>query len=197
MKDFKGAGGRFLLVPIVFTLIFALLAGGCGDGEEEEIPAPTTTAPATASPPPQETPVSTPSPERTVVQIYFLDEEKFAVGAEPFVVAVERQVDAQAAASEALEQLFAGPTAEEEALGLRFVNSGATGFSDFAVEDGIARVQLTGGCDSGGSTFTIAQEIIPTLTQFPNIEHVKVLDPEGSTENPEGPGDSIPFCLEP
>jgi hypothetical protein len=56
---------------------------------------------------------------------------------------------------------------------------------------------MTGGCGSGGSTFTVAQEIIPTLTQFPTVQYVKILDPDGNTEEPDGPSNSIPECLEP
>lgn len=78
-----------------------------------------------------------------------------------------------------------------------FVNSEATGFTGLSISGGIARVTLTGGCDSHGSTTTIANEIVPTLTQFPSVQWVKIYDQNGQTEQPTGNSNSIPFCLEP
>ncbi len=75
--------------------------------------------------------------------------------------------------------------------------SGADGFRDLSIADGIARVTLVGGCDSRGSTMTVANLIIPTLKQFSTVDHVKILSPEGETDSPDGPGDSIPACLNP
>jgi Fe-S cluster biogenesis protein NfuA len=77
------------------------------------------------------------------------------------------------------------------------VRSRAAGFVDLAIVGGVARVRLRGGCSSGGSTVTIAGEIMPTLRQFDTVDWVKVLDPSGSTADPTGPGDSIPDCLNP
>jgi hypothetical protein len=195
---FGEAAGRLWFAVIVLSLALLPLASACGEGEEEAA-TPPATAPVTAAatPGPSQTPPLTPSMGRVTVRVYFLDEEKFIAGTPPFVVPLEREVEATTVAFQTLEGLFAGPTPEEQARGLRFINSGATGFSDFTVEDGIATLRLSGGCDSGGSTFTVAQEIIPTLAQFSNIQYVKILDPQGSTENPDGPGDSIPTCLEP
>lgn len=98
----------------------------------------------------------------------------------------------------ALMRMFAGPTAGERADGFRFISSGATGFRDLRVSDaGVARVTLRGGCDSLGSTWTIANEIGPTLKALPGISWVKIYDPNGDTERPHGLTDSIPACLEP
>ncbi|WP_439657916.1 hypothetical protein ACSHWB_36780 [Lentzea sp. HUAS TT2] len=63
--------------------------------------------------------------------------------------------------------------------------------------DGIARVRLTGGCSSHGSTFSVADEIMPTLKQFSSVRWGKIYDPQGDTERPTGQTDSIPECLEP
>lgn len=187
-------------VALLFTVAAAVITAACGDGEEAT-PTPFASPPAAASPtsPAGQTPAASPTPPRRVaVQVFFLDQENFNAGDEPFVTAVSREVDPPAVARGALEDLFAGTTEDEQAQGLRFVASGATGFTDFVVsEDGIARLQLVGGCDSGGSTFTVAQEIIPTLTQFPSIQHVKIYGPQGDTEQPEGDSNSIPVCLEP
>lgn len=138
------------------------------------------------------------TPFRTVpVRDFFLFQPAFAAGRPPYVRAVRRPVIPPAVGAGALQRLFAGPTGPEFATGLRFIASGATGFADLSVRDGIARVRLTGGCSSGGSTFTIADEIVPTLTQFRSVRWVKIFDPAGHTEHPAGHTNSIPECLEP
>ena len=138
------------------------------------------------------------TPYRTVqVRDYFLDSHRFATGRAPYTHAVYRPVIVPATAFGAMQRLFAGPTQGELASGLRFVSSGATGFKNLTIRDGVARVQLTGRISSGGSTFTIANEIMPTLKQFRSVHWVKIYDQFGHTERPSGHSDSIPFSLEP
>jgi hypothetical protein len=96
-----------------------------------------------------------------------------------------------------LEQLFLGPTADEKAQGLDVFLSGATGFTKLTIGDGIARVYLTGNCNSNGATYTIANLIDANLKQFAEIKWVKIYDQNGETETPAGQSGSIPFCLEP
>ena len=74
---------------------------------------------------------------------------------------------------------------------------GWPGFKILGIRDGVARVQLLGKIGSGGSTFTIANEIMPTLKQFPSVRWVKIYDRFGHTERPSGRSNSIPFGLEP
>ncbi len=130
-------------------------------------------------------------------QVYFLDAAAFQTGREPFYVPVLRPVLPMTPATGVMDRMFAGPTAAEQSRGLRFLSSEATGFRKLRIGHGVARVQLTGGCDSRGSTATIAGEIFPTLRQFSTVDRVKIFDPSGQTETPGGPSDSIPFCLEP
>lgn len=96
-----------------------------------------------------------------------------------------------------LLRLFAGPTVEEKASGLRFYASGARRFGELSIRDGIARVTLKGGCDRGDHTISVADQIIPTLRQLPRVDWVKVYGPDGTTLRPWGAGDSTPACLEP
>ncbi|TMR88895.1 GerMN domain-containing protein [Nonomuraea basaltis] len=131
------------------------------------------------------------------VRDYFLNTANYNVGRKPYTTAVQRPVIPPSTAYGALQRLFAGPTQAEKAEGLRFVSSKASGFSKLTVRNGIARVYLTGRVTSGGSTFTIADEIKPTLKQFPSIKWVKIYDAAGRTERPTGPSDSIPQSLEP
>lgn len=138
------------------------------------------------------------TPFKTVqVRDYFLDSNNFKTGHGPLTRAVARPVIPPAVGFGALQRLFAGPTRPELASGLRFVSSKATGFKNLRIHDGVARVQLTGKCSSGGSTFSVANEIRPTLKQFPSVHWVKIYSPSGHTEEPWGHSDSIPLCLEP
>ena len=138
------------------------------------------------------------TPFRTVnVRDYFIDSHRVEVGREPYARPVSRPVIPPAVAFGSLQRLFAGSTQAERAHGLGFVASKATGFKKLRISDGVARVQLTGGCSSGGSTITIANEIPPTLKQFPSVHWVKIYDPAGHTTEPSGHTDSIPECLNP
>lgn len=130
-------------------------------------------------------------------KVYFLSAPRFARGAEPYVVPRQRPVLPLTPATGVLDRLFAGPLPGERASGLRLVRSAATGFTQLSIAHGIARVRLAGGCNSRGSTATIAGEIMPTLRQFPSVDWVKIYAPDGTTERPNGAVDSIPACLEP
>jgi len=148
------------------------------------------------------------SPSRVVIDIraafptvdrkvFFLNRDHFVDNVEPFFTPVLRPVRPHAPATGVMDRLFAGPLAGERADGLKLLRSHARGFADLVIADGVARVRLTGGCNSDGSTVSIAGEIVPTLKQFANVDRVKILDPSGSTEIPTGHTDSIPTCLEP
>jgi hypothetical protein len=133
----------------------------------------------------------------TTRRVWLVDSDAVATGDEPYFVPRQRRVRSDAPAAAALHALFAGPLPQERAAGLRLVRSGAWGFDDLRIADRIARVRLTRRCDSNGSTITVAGEVTPTLRQFPTVDWVKIYGPGGSTEQPQGPVDSIPTCLEP
>jgi hypothetical protein len=119
-------------------------------------------------------------------------------GDEVFPEYVVRPVLASAPAHGLLDRLFAGPTRAEEAQGIFFFDSGATGYTDLTVSTGeVARVRLLGGCQRGIDTEGIAEEIQLTLRPLPNVSWIKVYDPQGRTQRPYGQVDSIPACLEP
>lgn len=139
-----------------------------------------------------------PTGDQVEITVYFTDENNYAQGKEPYEKAVTRWVDADVDLPEAvLEQFFQGPTPQEQAQGLVLVNSGFTGFSSLEIQDGVAHVYLTGACQSTGATYTIANLLSVNLEQFDDIDAVKIYDENGQTEDPTGPGPSIPFCLEP
>ena len=130
-------------------------------------------------------------------QVWFLDQDRFVAGTEPFFTPVTRPVRVRHKAAGLLDRLFAGPTAAERAAGLRLLRSKARSWADLSIANDIARVRLTRSCSSGGSTVTVAGEIMPTLRQLAAVDFVKILAPDGSTQTPTGRSDSIPACLEP
>jgi len=130
-------------------------------------------------------------------KVFFFNLDNYIDNVEPFFTPVLRPVRARTPATGVLDRLFAGPLRSEKPDGLRLLRSRATGFADLSIADGVARVRLTGGCSSNGSTVTIAGEIMPMLRQFPSVDWVKILDPAGNTGSPTGDTDSIPACLEP
>lgn len=186
-------GGRWRLAGAALGAALVLAACGTGPptaGTRSSTSPPATTAPSTTTPGAQ-------NPAAVAVRVWFLDDTHAATGQEPLYRPVVRMVHPPGVASAALDALFAGPTAAERAEGLRLVTSGATGYRNLHIADGVARVTLVGGCASGGSTMTIAGELMPTLKQFATVTNVKIFAPDGSTEEPGGTGDSVPFCLEP
>lgn len=130
-------------------------------------------------------------------KVYFFDEDRFLANQEPFFVPRLRPVRPFTPATGVMDRLFAGPLPRERANGLRLLRSRAKDFADLSIRARVARVRLVGGCDSGGSTVTVAGEILPTLRQFDTVRWVKVYGPAGRTADPTGPGDSIPACLNP
>lgn len=150
---------------------------------------------------------TTASPARLVVDVAHRRQHPFScrAGAVQAVFAtsdatparVTRRVPTAAVLRGALSALYAGPSDYDRPAGLTFVASGSSGFADLRLRNGIARVRLTGGCNSGGATFTVADEIRPTLKQFASVDVVKIYSPRGRTERPRGRTDSIPTCLEP
>jgi hypothetical protein len=136
------------------------------------------------------------TPYQTVTaRDYFVDSR--GTFSTPITKPVGRPTITRGTASRVLQRLFAGPTQAERARGLRFVTSGATGFTLLTIRHGIARVHLAGGCRGGGSMTTLATEIVPTVRQFPTVQWVKIYDPDGHTEHPGGTANSIPTCLKP
>jgi len=132
-----------------------------------------------------------------LVKVWFFNEPNYAAATGRYFTPVWRRVAADATMPGSLSSLFHGPLLREHKAGLRFLSSEATGFKKLRVRNAIARVQLTGGCNAGGSTVSIAGEIGPTLKQFWEVDYVKIYDPSGQTGTPTGPVNSIPYCLEP
>jgi len=181
---------------ISLVAVFAMLSGACGGDDDAASP---TTEPASSSSSEASAPATSASQPGglVTVDVYLIDQEAFNIGTAPYEVALERSVPAGDPMKGALDALFEGPTTDEANKGMIHVGSGATGVSRVTVDAGVVRVYLEGGCNSGGSTLTVASEIFPTVRQFEGVDAVKIYDPGGATEAPDAPGDSIPECLEP
>lgn len=130
-------------------------------------------------------------------RVWFQNLPNFQTGAQPDITPVSRLVPRAYPATGLLDRLYAGPTTAEAARGLRLVTSRSTGFSNLHVHGGVADLRLRGGCSSGGSTFTVANLMVPTLTQLVTVDAVRIRDPQGNTEPAAPGGGSIPVCLEP
>jgi hypothetical protein len=130
--------------------------------------------------------------------VYFVDTVKVRKNIDPPVTAVWRPVLAMNPATGVMDRLYAGPTPAEKAAGLTLVASRSTGFTKLTITAMVARVQLTGGCNAGGSAVaTVATQIFPILRQFSTVDWVKIYGPDGTTASPTGRRDSIPDCLNP
>jgi len=189
----------------VLVLLPAALAGCTPTPAPTAAPAASATPAAVQSPAsPTQAPTTRPTvapsatPATAEITVYFTDRNAYNSGTLPFEVGVRRSVPAGANLPQAaLTEFFKGPTAAEQAQGLERITSGFTGFTALKVQDGIARVYLSGPCQSNGATYTIAQPILKNLLQFKEIKYVKIYDAEGTTEDPAGASNSIPVCLEP
>lgn len=132
----------------LLALVVLLLAGCGGDGDE----AATTDTGTTTAP-----------TETTALAVYWLFEGKIW----PALREVEQT---EAVATAALEELLAGPTAEEE---VQFSFSTAvpegTELESVSVEDGVARVDL-----SGDLPEEALAQVVYTASEFPTVDSVEV-----------------------
>ncbi|MGD8813121.1 MAG: GerMN domain-containing protein, partial [Anaerolineales bacterium] len=161
------------------------------------LPSPTSTLPPTPTSPPSPTPTITPLPMMTIT-VYFTDQNAYLAATPPYEVGVTRTVPfSYGIARTVLTEFFNGPTPAEAASGLVLITSGATGFSNVTIHDTIARVYLTGNCNSQGATYTIANPLYANMIQFSTVSYVKIYDQNGNTQQPSGYTNSIPACLEP
>jgi hypothetical protein len=146
------------LTTIALVVALGLLAAGC-DGNESEAPP--------ATPPPTETATPSAPETETTFAIYLLRDG--------LVAPVRRSVaSTPAVARAALDELAAGPTADERRNGLETAIPDDTEILDVSLEDGTGTVDLAGtfaDLDGGSMDARVAQ-VVATLTQFPTVERV-------------------------
>ncbi len=94
----------------------------------------------------------------------------------------------------AVNTLYKGPLESESTLSLPTCQT--TGATVQSVENGVAKVQLQGGCGGCGS-IGIYDVLVPTLKAFEEISVVQIFDPRGNSQIDEPKQDARPGCLEP
>jgi hypothetical protein len=132
-----------------------------------------------------------------LIKVYFVNKFRYTNDLPPFEVNGVRWARSNVLPQSALNEYFKGPGATEKyTYGWIALYSGFTGYSKLEIRDGVAHVYLTGTCAPERRDFNIANLIMDTLKQFPEIQFVKIYDENGTTQNPNGLSDSIPACLQ-
>ena len=184
--------------------IFGLLLG-CGDTETQPSEEPlvenrnaVTTQEQSDSKPESVAPAkeSAPNSKKKVaiqVSLYFTNQEAVQTGQGPVVEKVTRELSV-VSPQHLLDALYAGPQPSEKGLVLTRCESTSATFLN--LKDGVATVQLQGGC-GGCGTHSIADLVIPTLTSLAGIDFVHIQDPNGKSMVDTERANSRPACLEP
>jgi hypothetical protein len=158
-----------LAIPVAVVVALAFGLAACGDDGGAE-PSPTGTGTVTASPTVSPTPSASPTGTMTV-SVYLLRGETLGVA--------HRKVPAtQAVATAAMTALLEGPSAREKAAGLATTILAGTTLNEVTIEDGTARVDLSGEFASGGGSLSMqarVAQVVYTLTQFPTVKSVEFL----------------------
>ncbi len=160
---------RHLLAVLVLLVTAACGTNGGGSVDAGPVPSrpetTTTTAPAAAQP-------DAPAPTggaTTAVQLYFTRGETLQAVSRP-VPRVAR------VGAEAVKALLGGPTAEESRSGLGTAIPRETRFRDLIIDDGVAKVDLSGAFESGGGTLSLTMrlaQVTCTLDQFGSVRGVR------------------------
>lgn len=160
-------------LALSLSVLLVLGLTGCGIRNSVRPPVPpepdivdtTTVSPA---PDPAAPSVSVPSPVTGIpVSIYLFSGEH--------LVAVRREATSSATLKESLTALFEGPTATEAAAGLSSLVPEGTTLRGASIENGTARVDVSGAFEVGGGSLSAlgrVAQIVFTATQFPTVEGV-------------------------
>ena len=158
-----------LAIPVAVVLALAFGLAACGDDGTAE-PTPTETVTVTATPSASPT-VDTSPVASTTVSLYFLRGETLGVA--------HRAVpDTGAPATAAMNALLGRPNAREKAAGLGTAIPLGTKLNGLTIEDGVARVDLSGAFASGGGSLSMrarVAQVVYTLTQFSTVRAVEFL----------------------
>ncbi len=132
------------------------------------------------------------------MNVYFVNKYRYTNNLPPFEVAGDRWIRSNNLPAGVLDEYFKGPGATEKyQYGWIGIYDGFTGYSKVELNNGVARVYLTGVCAPVNPNYTIADLLMRNLKQFPEVQYVKIYDQNGQTKDPFSVGDSVPACLEP
>jgi immunoglobulin-like protein involved in spore germination/sporulation and spore germination protein len=147
--------GPSAMKRVVLLLVATMLTAACGHtSRSTQSITPATTATVTTA---GGTTTVAPLPQQTTVRVYFLRDGK--------VAPVARSVALPAVATAALEQLVAGPTAQEAAAG--YTSAARDTTTSVTITNGIATLDLPSLSHAG-----LAQ-VVYTLTQFPTVHGIR------------------------
>ena len=173
LRDPLAAAGALALLVVAAVLLLV----GCGYDSDVKDGGPLTTdtsatsttlAPVTTDTTSAAGTTTTVAGETVDVLVYFFREQ--------YVEPLRRSVPAtKAVATAAMEQLVAGPTAEEAAAGFDTAIPEKTLFLGVSIKGSEAIVDLSKEYESGGgsmSMFARLAQVVYTLTQFPTVDSV-------------------------
>jgi hypothetical protein len=156
---------------LVVLLAFAALASACGSSSNHGA-APSTTAATVTTATTGTQPTTTeavPPVAEMLSRVYLLRDGKVA----PVARAVP---ETKAVAFAALEQLFAGPSAQDRAEGLTTAIPRTASPAAITISDGVARVDLP------DLSHAALAQVVYTLTQFPSVHGVRAARSLGDTK---------------
>ena len=178
----RSPGMAILIAGLVLAGLFSACRSPAGSPTSTAGPAATRTTttgpasqpgtiPAVGSTPPTvaASPTPTTGVQQTDVSVYFLRGEHLAAARR----AIPRTPQVGKAA---LEELLAGPTAEEQSIGFSSAIPPGTRLLGLTIENGVATVDLSGQfAEEGGSLSMTARvaQVVFTLTQFPSVQGVQ------------------------
>ncbi len=167
---------------VVSVLVIALAVGGgvvAGQmSQQDDEPATSESTEETAAPDVEEAEPGEAENEEEAepagtqtVRVYFSRGEYLGV--------VTRTVPATPAiARAAMEQLLAGPNSTEQGWGFGTTVPAGTRLLGLTIDGGTARVDLTGGFESGGGSLSVMMrlaQVVYTLTQFSTVDRVVLM----------------------
>ena len=170
-----------LVVPAaVLAASLGFLVASCGSNGDANSAGPVPSVDATTNDTTEEIPTTSTdettetetgtdsSTSKVTYQVWFADREGL-------FVTYRTEPATQRVGSAALESLLEGPDSFEEGYGLSTAVPDGTQLLGLAIEDGIARVDLTSEFESGGgsaSMQTRLAQVVYTITQFPTVKGV-------------------------
>jgi germination protein M len=179
---------RFRVLVASALFVLGLVLAGCGSEDSEEPSAQTTTRAETTT-------ATVPEQAPAIVALYFLRDGKVGLARRSVVTGPQ-------IGTAALQELLKGPTPEDRKAGLTTGIPSGTSVERLAIEDGVARVELSSALDEPA----VAQ-VVYTLTSFPTVRRVQLegeqhvrsdfeeLTPAVLVESP-APGEEVSSPLE-
>jgi len=171
-----------LLIPaVVLAVSLGFFAASCGSNGDATPagPVPSVDGPTGSTteevPPPTESQPAEPTETDTGVAVDYVSYQVWFATTDGLFATYRTEGATPRVGSAALESLLEGPSSFEEDYGLRSAIPAGTQLLGLAIDDGIARVDLTSEFESGGGTASMQMrlaQVVYTITQFPTVKGV-------------------------